>query len=98
MHAPIFYLLNIKIGAQSEQIWHLLRYRTSAPIIGATNNTASKTCLFFTSPFQQFPVKMSSFNIAISSSFSVASTIISLFTVSGSSVIPALKWVKVAFI
>ena len=40
MHAPIFYLLNIKIGAQSEQIWHLLRYRTSAPIIGATNNTA----------------------------------------------------------
>ena len=38
MHAPIFYLLNIKIGAQSEQIWHLLRYRTSAPIIGATNN------------------------------------------------------------
>ena len=39
MHAPIFYRLNIKIGAQSEQIWHLLRYRTSAPIIGATNNT-----------------------------------------------------------
>ena len=29
MHAPIFYLLNIKIGAQSEQIWHLLRDRST---------------------------------------------------------------------